>query len=53
MSYPFLIKGKSLLVGVSVGHAFNDGRGHLLERADRAMYQAKNSLTGVVSATAL
>ena len=53
MSYPFLIKGKSLLVGVSVGHAFNDGQGRLLERADKAMYQAKNSLTGVVSATAL
>jgi diguanylate cyclase (GGDEF)-like protein len=47
LSYPFSIHGKSILVGVSVGHAHNDGAGNLLKRADSAMYRAKRSDLGV------
>ena len=47
LSYPFSIHGKSILVGVSVGHAHNDGAGDLLKRADSAMYRAKRSNMGV------
>ena len=48
LSYPFTISGKKILVGVSIGYVHNDGRGDLLKRADKAMYQAKNSDEGVV-----
>lgn len=47
LSYPFSIHGQSILVGVSVGHAHNDGAGDLLKRADNAMYRAKRSELGV------
>ena len=47
LTYPFSINGQSILVGVSVGHAHNDGRGDLLKRADNAMYRAKRSDLGV------
>jgi diguanylate cyclase (GGDEF)-like protein len=47
LTYPFSIHGKSILVGVSVGHAHNDGAGDLLKRADNAMYRAKRSEMGV------
>ena len=47
LSYPFSIQGQSILVGVSVGHAHNDGAGDLLKRADNAMYRAKRSDLGV------
>jgi diguanylate cyclase (GGDEF)-like protein len=47
LSYPFTIHGQSILVGVSVGHAHNDGAGDLLKRADNAMYRAKRSDMGV------
>ena len=47
LTYPFSIYGKSILVGVSVGHAHNDGAGDLLKRADNAMYRAKRSDMGV------
>ena len=47
LSYPFSIHGQSILVGVSVGHAHNDGAGDLLKRADNAMYRAKRSDMGV------
>lgn len=47
LSYPFSIHGQSILVGVSVGHAHNDGSGDLLKRADNAMYRAKRSDMGV------
>lgn len=47
LTYPFSIDGKSIMVGVSVGHAHNDGAGDLLKRADNAMYRAKRSDLGV------
>jgi len=49
-SYPFLIEGHSIKIGVSIGHVHNDGKGELLERADAAMYEAKRSGVGVVQA---
>ena len=49
-SYPFLIEGHSIMIGVSIGHVHNDGAGELLERADAAMYEAKRSGVGVVQA---
>ncbi len=49
-SYPFLIEGHSIKIGVSIGHVQNDGAGDLLERADAAMYEAKRSGAGVVQA---
>jgi diguanylate cyclase (GGDEF)-like protein len=50
-SYPFLIEGNSIKIGVSIGHVHNDGAGDLLERADAAMYEAKRSGVGVVQAS--
>jgi diguanylate cyclase (GGDEF)-like protein len=47
LTYPFTIHGQSILVGVSIGHAHNDGMGDLLRRADSAMYRAKRSDMGV------
>ena len=47
LTYPFSIHGNSIMVGVSVGHAHNDGAGDLLKRADNAMYRAKRSDMGV------
>jgi len=47
LTYPFSIDGNSIMVGVSVGHAHNDGAGDLLKRADNAMYRAKRSDMGV------
>ena len=47
LTYPFTIHGQSIMVGVSIGHAHNDGRGELLKRADSAMYRAKRSDMGV------
>lgn len=47
LSYPFQIDGRSISVGVSIGHVFNDGAGALLQRADLAMYRAKHLDTGV------
>jgi diguanylate cyclase (GGDEF)-like protein len=47
LTYPFSIHGKSILIGVSVGHAHNNGAGDLLKRADSAMYRAKRSDMGV------
>jgi len=41
LSYPFFIDGKSISIGVSIGHVRNDGNGDLLHRADLAMYEAK------------
>lgn len=49
-SYPFLIEGHSIKIGVSIGHVYNDGKSNLLERADAAMYEAKRSGVGVVQA---
>ena len=44
VSYPFLIDGKSLSVGVSIGHVSNSEGGDLLAKADAAMYRAKRSI---------
>jgi len=49
LSYPFIIRGHSITIGVSIGHAHNDGAGNLLERADAAMYEAKRTGSGVNS----
>ena len=49
LSYPFLIAGREIQVGVSVGHVKNDGRPDLLRRADWAMYEAKRQGVGVWS----
>lgn len=47
LSYPLTISGLEINLGVSIGHVYNDGRGELLKRADRAMYQAKQMDVGV------
>ena len=47
LSYPFLIRGEKVLVGVSIGVVHNDGLGNLLKRADEAMYSAKANQSGV------
>jgi diguanylate cyclase (GGDEF)-like protein len=47
LTYPFLIEGVEIRIGVSIGHVYNDGSGRLLERADAAMYEAKRSGDGV------
>lgn len=44
VSYPFLIDGKALSVGVSIGHVSNSEGGDLLAKADAAMYRAKRSI---------
>jgi len=49
LSYPFIIRGRSITIGVSIGHAHNDGESNLLERADAAMYEAKRTGSGVNS----
>jgi diguanylate cyclase (GGDEF)-like protein len=45
VSYPFLIDGKNISVGVSIGHVNNNEGGDLLAKADAAMYVAKRSLS--------
>ena len=50
LSYPFIIRGHSITIGVSIGHAHNDGENSLLERADAAMYEAKRTGAGVIQA---
>jgi diguanylate cyclase (GGDEF)-like protein len=49
-SYPFVIEGRTIKIGVSIGYVQNDDTGNLLERADAAMYEAKRSGVGVVQA---
>jgi EAL domain-containing protein (putative c-di-GMP-specific phosphodiesterase class I) len=52
LAEPFLAEGVSLELGGSIGVAFHPGDGDdvetLMQRADVAMYQAKESATGVV-----
>ena len=50
LSYPLLIEGRAIKIGVSIGHVQNDGSHNALERADAAMYEAKRSGIGVVRA---
>ena len=47
LSYPFLIAGNEIRIGVSIGIAHNDGANDLLLRADKAMYAAKRQALGV------
>ena len=47
LSYPFLIDGNEIRIGVSIGIAHNDGADDLLLRADKAMYAAKRQALGV------
>jgi diguanylate cyclase (GGDEF)-like protein len=51
LSYPFVIRGHSITIGVSIGHAHNEGESNLLERADAAMYEAKRTGAGVMQAS--
>ena len=51
LSYPFIIRGHTITIGVSIGHAHNDGENNLLERADAAMYEAKRTGAGVMQAS--
>jgi diguanylate cyclase (GGDEF)-like protein len=47
LSYPFVIDGNEISIGVSIGIADNDGADDLLLRADNAMYAAKRQALGV------
>ena len=47
LSYPFVIDGNQISIGVSIGIAENDGADDLLLRADNAMYAAKRQALGV------
>lgn len=47
LSYPFVINGDAITIGVSIGVAENNGAEDLLLRADKAMYAAKRQATGV------
>ena len=44
VSYPFLIDGEKISVGVSIGHVDNSEGGDLLAKADAAMYLVKRSV---------
>jgi diguanylate cyclase (GGDEF)-like protein len=44
VSYPFLIDGKNISIGVSIGHVSNSEGGDLLAKADAAMYVAKRAI---------
>ena len=48
VSYPFIVAGHEIKVGVSIGRVVNDGGADLMARADGAMYQAKRSGGGMV-----
>ena len=47
LSYPFVIDGQEIKIGVSIGVAKNDGADDLMQRADNAMYSAKRQAVGV------
>jgi diguanylate cyclase (GGDEF)-like protein len=47
LSYPFLIDGYEIQIGVSIGITENDGADDLMQRADNAMYSAKRQALGV------
>ena len=48
LTYPFIIDGNEVNVGVSIGRVINDGSDELLQRADIAMYEAKRAGGGTV-----
>ncbi len=43
VSYPFIVEGHEVSVGVSIGRVINDGSVDLMRRADIAMYAAKRA----------
>lgn len=45
VSYPFVIDGRNISIGVSIGHVNNSEGGDLLAKADAAMYVAKRAST--------
>ncbi len=45
VSYPFLVDGEKISVGVSIGHVDNSEGGDLLAKADAAMYRVKRSVS--------
>ena len=47
VSYPFLINGENIKIGVSIGFVINDGTRDMMHRADQAMYKAKREDLGV------
>jgi len=47
VSYPFLIEGETIKIGVSIGFVINDGTRDMMHRADQAMYKAKREDLGV------
>ena len=47
LSYPFVIDGYEIQIGVSIGFTENDGADDLMQRADNAMYSAKRQALGV------
>ena len=48
VSYPFVVEGHEVTVGVSIGRVINDGSNELMRRADTAMYEAKRAGGGSV-----
>ncbi len=48
VSYPFIVDGHEVSVGVSIGRVINDGSVDLMRRADSAMYEAKRAGGGTV-----
>ena len=48
VSYPFVVDGHEVTVGVSIGRVINDGSKELMRRADTAMYEAKRAGGGSV-----
>jgi len=48
VSYPFIIAGHEVTVGVSIGRVLNDGSDELMSKADSAMYEAKRAGGGMV-----
>jgi diguanylate cyclase (GGDEF)-like protein len=47
LSYPFVIDGYEIQIGVSIGITENNGADDLMQRADNAMYSAKRQALGV------
>ena len=48
LTYPLIVEGNEIQVGVSIGRVINDGGDELLKRADSAMYEAKRAGGGTV-----
>ena len=48
VSYPYIVAGHEISVGVSIGRVINDGSADTLQRADSAMYEAKRAGGGMV-----